>query len=380
MKDRYVIIIGLVVILLASGVYFFYTKKVIGPASPQALEEAHHSHSGSSQALQALEEAHHSGDVEKSIQLAERALSSTASTDGKNKEAHLKLVLASDYLRVQPDRGIDLLKSVAADTSYGTRYRATAISYIADAYMNGSHSPSVALDMIFVGEPYGSFLEKDSKGKPNIPLAVRRLYEYSTQLYSFPQAEYRIAEWYAKLALAARLNPSVRLTQPESEYIANIKTHLAKGDAALADFIAEREEDSQIGYAYWLKGMLLGNLAELTNDKTYLVQAEEAFRRSMELLRNPSSGIHEQSQSVWAAFHFAVFLSRNYGNERANDIKDLLVYLSDPKFDNFASRRYFARLAGSTEEFDTYDRENVLTLAKFSADFQALLKKLGWAL
>jgi hypothetical protein len=364
MKNRYVIIIGLVVILLTSGAYYFYTQRITGPVTYETVREVHHS-----------------GDFEKSVQLGERAL---LSARDKYEEGRLKLTLGADYIRTQPKHGIDLFKSMAADASFADRYRAKAISYIADAYMNGSRSPLVALDMIFVGEPYGSFLEKDSKGKPNIPLAVRRLYEYSTQFYSFPESEYRIAEWYAKMALAARINPSVRLTQPESEYIANIKTHLAKGDAALTDFIAEWEADSQIGYAYWLKGMLLGNLAELTNDKTYLVQAEEAFRRSMELLRKPAVSahghVHEQSQSVLAAFHFAVFLSRNYGNERANDIKDLLVYLSDPKFDNFPSRRYLARLAGSTEEFDTYDRENVLALAKFSSDFQALLKKLGWAL
>jgi len=360
MKNRYIIIIGLVVILLASGAYYFYTKKVVGSAIRQAFEEAHRS-----------------GDVEKSVQLGQRALSYASD---KNEEARLKLVLASDYLKVQPKKSIDLLKSIAADASYASRYRARAVSFLADVYMNGSRPPSVALDMIFVGEPYGSFLEKDSKGRPNIPLAVRRLYEYSTQFYSLPQAEYRIAEFYAKRVLAARLNPSVKLTKPESEYIANIKTHLAKGDAALSDFLTKREEDSQIGYAYWLKGILLGNLAELTSDKTYLVQAEEAFQRSMELLRKPAASIHEQSQSVWAAFYYAAFLSRNYGNERANDIKNLLVYLSEPRFDDFPFRRYLARLAGSTKDFDTYDRKNVLALAKFSTEFQDLLKKLGWKL
>lgn len=358
--NYYLIVIGLVILLLGGG-YYFYTKIIAGPVS-----------------IKELDEAHHSGDFEKSIRLGERAI---LETRDKSEEGHRRLVLATDYIRVQPRKGIDIFKSIASDASYGAVTRAFAVEYIADTYMNGSRVPKVALDMIFVGEPYGSYLEKDVKGNPNIPLAVRRLYEYSAQFYSMPMVEYRIGEWYAKTALVARINPNVKLDQPESEYVVNVKKYLKMGDSALTDFIASKEEDSQIGYAYWLKGMLLGNLAELTKDRTtYLSQAEDAFRRSLDLLRKPLSGSHEQAQSLWATFHYVSFLQRNYGSERASDIKTILTYLSDPRFDDFVFRRYLTRLAGSTEEFDIYDRENVLALAKFDSNFSALLKKLGWGL
>lgn len=372
MKINYFIAIGLVaIILLAGGAYYYFiTKRDVVPITinEKTINEK-------------IRELRRRGDFEKSIQLVERAL---LSASDKNEKLRFKLILASDYIRTQPKKGIDIFKSVVADTSYSAPYRAVAALLIADAYMNGSRSSSVALDMIFVGEPYESFLKKTSKGNPNIPLAIRKLYEYSTQFYSLPQAEYRIAEWYAKRALAGRLDPNVKFGKSESEYVASIKAHLSKGNAALVKLVAKhdsrKDENSQIGYAYWLKGMLLGNLAELTGNENYLPLAEEAFRRSMELLRNPSAGFNEQAQSLWAAFNYAAFLYRTYGNERADDIKALLAYLSDPRFDDFVFRRYLTRLANSTKEFDTYDRENVRALAKFSTDFQVLLEKLGWVL
>lgn len=361
MRKYYIIIFIVGVLIVSAGLYYFYLYL------PSRFTEAFES------AVISLK----AGDSQGAIEKLNKALP-LAQT--KKEEATIKNYIASAYLTIDRARAVQMLKDVAADTSYPNLERAFAVQFIADAYMFGSRNVDFAKDNIFTGEPYSSFLPKNislsESSKVKVYEGIRSIYEYALTFYQLPVAEYRLAERELRTVVQTKIgNPNARLAKPESEYVASAKEYLKKGNAALTDYISGVGGDNQIGYAYWVRGAVLGYLAELEKDSTYLPEAEEAFKSSLIRLRN-SPSVSGQNLSLWASFYYAAFLEKHYKISRTDDIKKLLAYITEPKFKNLYFINYLGALGGLDRV--SYDRESTLDLARLDPDFKHWLKNLGW--
>ncbi|MDP3948793.1 MAG: hypothetical protein Q8Q17_02490 [bacterium] len=377
-NQHLVIIVAIVAVILGGSVYYFYLQPVRFDFQKNLAD---------------AQNLHDQGKDREAVKMLEEKIIPNAADE--KSEAIAKITLAASYFNIDFQKGISLFKEIAADESYPGFQRAFAVSYMANILMLGSRGPSLWADAIFSGEPYVSFPEIPVPGQQasqvfQVFVGGRRLYQYASSFYPLPANEYRIAEWYAKTALAAVINPKYKPARSVSEKIANAKTHLQNGDDA---FVANLGilNDTDKGYAKWVKGETLALLAEVEKDQSYNQAAETAFKDSLDFLKSnagSSSARSRNSLLLWANFYYATFLERAYGDSRTSDIKALTANInetvSEQKNGKFGSNplgfiRYLTRVGGTdTDIADTYERQSALALAKRDANFASVLKEFGW--
>lgn len=369
-KNQYFIIaLAVLIVILGGLVYYFYLK-------PAKFDFR--------QAYIETQNLHYQGREQEAVKMLEDKVIPNA--PDKRWEAIVKITLAASYFNIDFQKGISLFKEIAANESYPGFQRAYAVFYMANILILDDRGPNPLADAIFSGEPYASFLTS-SVPRPKasqIFVGGRRLYQYASSFYSLPASEYRIAEWYAKTALHAVNNPEYPPLRSVSSKIADAKIHLQKGDDAfIANLILN---DTDKGYAQWVKGETLAMLAEVEKDSSYNQAAETAFKESLNFLKTNTepNTQYKNSLFLWANFYYAVFLERAYGNSRANDIKTLTAsineLISKPKGEGgpLGFVRYLTRIGRTTTNIDFYERQSALLLAKRDAAFASLLKELGW--
>lgn len=312
----------------------------------------------------------------------------------KSKEAIEARTAADGLMKSDADAAFQLLREGIANESYPSLQRGLTAAYIADVFMTKtSRSPAFAKQYVFVGDPFASFLDNSIQDEDRrVADGVRRLYEYSLQFASLlPVSSFRLAEWYSMRALeggeaAARSGGAEEGAQATDEAAeANrikAEDHMAKAEEALARTAKTARVPEQIGYAYWVKGVALGHLADMENSAELKTKAEGAFKQALEILRTsavlPKEG---EVQFLWARLEYATFLDKNFGDARKDDISGLLAdIMRSPNRPQLGFTRYL-KYIGKTEItfFDMKrDRENITSLAKYNTDFAVMLKDLEW--
>lgn len=318
-------------------------------------------------------ELHHKGDVGRSIPLLESLMSEVAN---KIEETNLKFILVSDYLRVNEQTSMRLLKEIAADEVNIAYFRGLAIQQLADLYMLGSRRATAA-DAIFFGDPYISFL--DFKRSSPILFGIKELYEYGLSFIDeplLPINHYRIAEWYADQLIN---EPDNYTKKEKSEFFEKLNEHISEGEKAFPHFIARPHEVSLVVYVHWLRGHVLGNFALLEDNEEKRSLADAAFKDSI-LFASNEPGIHTKKQLLWASLYYAIFLDTHYGQSRADDIKERLHFLLKIKdeFSDTPFNRFFATLLARTETEYKALREKIISLSLYDKDFAEMLKERGW--
>jgi len=366
------IFLTIALILAASGLYYliFYNE-------PNNFGEAR---------IKARE-FYLAGENQKVINVLEKEIKNATSKDA---EASAKSVLAGAYMGVDYKKGVALLKEIVADESYAKIRRARAVAVMANLIILNSRSDNAFAREIFSGDPYSLFIDETIPQKIN--LGVRKLYEYSLQIYPLPYVEYRVAEWNVKQAAIAKLY-NADIYPPTASidfYILRAKDHLAKGDVLMVNFpFFDHETDK--GYAYWVSGVVLGLLWELEKNDAYLKSAEEVFTKSIsELVYAPrATKSYRTLHEVWTRFSYASLLYRAYGDKRAEDIKKLtnFIVVEKDNFRNDKSGRHLGlsaylerigRIGEAIRGHSRYDYDNALALAKINPNFKEFLKDLGW--
>lgn len=284
------------------------------------------------------------------------------------------LATASRHIKAADWRnGLGIFKEVAADPAYPPLRRALAEQFLADAYLSGTRSPSVAKE-VFRGEPYASF---PGDGTAGYLLGTRRIYEHSLTLASLPWSHYRIAEWHADQLLndtgGSRIPP-----QERSKHLARISENLRKGDAAWAGLDDRLEvKRTRLAYALWLRGRVHGSLYALKRDVADREWANADFKQAIALLRKPSAGMKTRHLD-WAVLFFAVFLVDAYGEAGASDIRPLLGYLSMHQCSG-STVRFLQQLSSRPPEY-AHLTESLARLARLEPSFAKLLLESGWRL
>lgn len=355
-KNRLLLIIG-VTLLLVLGIIYWRSNRIL-TQFPAKVREAR--------------ELHHQGEIGKSIPLLETLIMQAPT---KREEARLKLILASDYSKINYQKGIALWKEVFEDSLYPSWQRGLALQYVADTYMLGSRSVRVA-DTVFFGNPYAGFLDY-AKSSPILE-GIRILYAQSFLLTgdisTFPINHYRVAEWYLNEILN---NPEKYPDPVTSEFYQMAQDHYTMGNNAMGSFLATQPDESQILYVKWLQAMIAGYLAAFAQDTNLRDEADTAFTRLF--ADNAHIDSHTRRQNQWAHFYHALFLHQHYGASRAADIVNDLDYLLSPELSNTPFNEFLAKLAFPGSEYKWLSK-NTVALAEYHPDFAEFLKTLGWKL
>ena len=296
----------------------------------------------------------------------------------KTEEAIYKRLSAEQIMKTETAKSFDILRQSANDESYPRLQRGLTIAYIADVFMNKTNrKPSFGAKYIFIGDPYVSFLN------PAIPdedyrtaEGIRLIYEYSLTFADLPVSYFRVAQWHVNRALEGGEMRAISVSQAND--------YLKKGDSVLARTQRTPRLSEAIGYAFWLKGLVLGDLAAVEGKPELKIQAEESFKKSLEILsKSVSKPLEGEMHSLWARLYYAMFLHTHYGNNRADDIKVLLGdIVTSPHRLQFSFNRYLDYLGEINPSFFDVKREKeqVASLALYNTDFAAMLKELGWTL
>lgn len=355
-KNRLLLIIG-TLLLLVVGIVYWNSSRTLKQFSKKVLE---------------VEKLHHQGEIGKSIPLLEKLI---AEAPTKRDEAQLKLVLASDYSKINYRKGIALWKEVFEDGSYSSRQRGLALQYVADTYMLGSRSISVA-DAVFFGSPYSGFLDH-TKSSPILE-GIRVLYEQSFHLAgnipALPINHYRVAEWYVNEILN---NPDIYPDPAKSEFYQMAQDHYTIGNTTLEGFLIAQPDESQVLYVKWLQAMILGHLAVFAQDINLRDEADVKFTQLFTDGAHIDS--HTRRQNQWAHFYHALFLHQHYGKSRAADITKDLDYLLLPELSNTPFNEFLTKLSFSSNEYK-WLKKNTTALAEYHLAFTQFLKTLGWNL
>ncbi|MBI2609905.1 hypothetical protein HYW53_01885 [Candidatus Giovannonibacteria bacterium] len=357
----------LLVIILIIGV-FLYTNFSLKPDLKPDFQ-------------QALSQAAELRDID-SKKAAEKFEIALALAKTPEQKAIAKLFIANNYLDVEPAKGMKLLKEIVADNSMPSMQRAFAIQFIADKYMLGLHSTKFARENIFNDSPFDSFIlpgnDKDTDAA-NIILkdrvGIRKIYEFATDTFPIPVANFWVAEWHARRVLMSNEYSNLPLVEERVEYIKKTKEYIEKGDLALPAFILHEGENSQVAYAYWVKGLALGYLYELEKKSELQIEAEESFTKALQILKSGSTD-YMKLQSLWASFYYADFLATSFGVDKKLEVKKSLSYIMEPRFFNdFVFLKY---LRVVKDDKDSYTRKRIMRLTEQNVEFKDFLIRLGW--
>src|SRR3989344_2255083 len=376
-KNKILVILGILIAVIGASYYLFSYKPAVVPKFSDSVREA--------RALC------YEGRCDESVAELEVLIAGAASS---REEVEAKTNLALSYLKSDIAKSMEIFKDIAANDEYSAARQAYAVEQIASLFMlSGQNREGTLPSLIFSGDPYASFVA----GKPdknNVPEGIRRLYEYSTEISSRPISEYRVAEWYARQAYYGKFDPKhLSGNISVKDYTDKILDRLQSGDAAKMQlFLGSLDE----AYALWLKGYVMGLLADVTGESRYADDAKGSFAKSLELLRQyqgPSSD-YKMSQILWMSFYYASFMAnhKEYMDRTAMD--ELMGYLNDknvmatrnPKTEaesnlKFGLMRYLER-SGQIDSSKSrgVGYQTALSLAQKESRFADLLKTLGWEL
>ena len=386
-NKRILIITAIALILILGFAYYLYYFQNFQKQAPvSGFEESY---------AKALK-MYYAGDERGAIAEIEKNLKDASN---KELEAKARITLAFAYLKADVPKGVQIFKEVAADSALPKGERAGAIKDMADLYMLGPQGVlnNQFLVNIFKGNPYSSFLNPVPGAAKETESAkyrrgINNLYKYSLTISPLAISEFRLAERDAKIAISLKDGAlAQKPLRSLGQIIKEGSDHFANGNLLMPEFARANPGNGPLGYAYWLDGEVFGLMGQLQNNKGYFAEAEEAFKKSIALLKAPSNFDGDSSyinfQLLWADFEYASFLAKAYGKSRAPDIIAILsdIKNTDPAGKSNSGLMGYLKWIGNDSVHNSgttisYDYKNALTLAKINPKFAELLKSLSWKL
>ena len=231
-----------------------------------------------------------------------------------------------------------------------------------------THDKSV-IEKIFSGKPYEDFIKKEDDKATGI--ASRRLYEYASSLSSpsnlLPEAG--IAVWYG--VEMYHLNQKKILNEEEKKQLQEYKdilklklTHIKNNYLPPQNYY---ENVTLPALLKW-KAVAMGSL--WLNGDASMGNPEQTFLQALSLPQAPWS----ISQ---IKFSYAIFLAAAYGEERKDDIKNLL---SDLYIPSSGTEFNWHMWLLNEKAYPTRSEDVLPLLASVDPKFKALLISLGWKL
>lgn len=308
--------------------------------------------------------------------------------ENSDQEAHFKILLAASYINNSDNpkirEGINILKNLAVDSNYSNGWRAVALDRLS-VYGNDIGF-KLSKKYIFNDGPFKPLIKENKLG-----IAIRRLYEWSDDLFPMVNPNYQIAHWYLVQLVEDRENKN--LSQDKyKEYLSLAKERIKKGETNFKRSPLWLYDWERLVLIYQLHGKVLGKLfllKEYNNKK----EIEESFKKAIEVYKEkfniaslpiPASKISAPSLKRLlpsTVFYYAAFLAETDGEFRKKDIKIILESIYDTELmkpKNFSFYGFLKNEKNSAHDKHYHKRE-ILLLANLDERFKDLLKQLGWS-
>lgn len=324
------------------------------------------------------------GQSSEAIPLLEKNV--TSATDA-GQEAVAKINLGIAYVGAgMPDKGIALMKEVSTDITYPLGYRSTAAQQVLEYYISGKDS-AFALNNIFTGVIWGSFIKEKNPDAKALELGVINAFEWVTTLApSFP-AEYTLASKYAVLA-----GETTGSTTARAQYQNLALQHVKKGDAAYQDALALNQRslqkdptivppfvDYRLGVGLEHKGITLAALYEQKVSGVTLSDVESAFADCLALLEKDPTLKGSLVSGIYARYHLAAFYAHINSKQYASKIVATLAPMYNTSLQSSNFYQSFLKIYGTDGiYYKTQDWNDLVLLSTIDPKFKSLLLSLGW--
>lgn len=362
---KYLLLFLLAILLLTGGVFMYlYFQSSNKPAKFKS----------SFQEAKGLLKRGSTGDA--ILKFEEAAKNAT----NENEAANAKLNLDFALLSADTSRGIAALKAFALDESMPPGYRATAINALL-IYLLGSKDVGLAVNQIFTGGKWQTFMAGAPPTLTGVDLAIRRAFEWSVELFPGYTAEYRIGWWYGKQIKSGAVKGK------EAEAAGDtIQKRIAAGDILLfqdekrlsslsSDVINNRFEPHQIaGNGYSIRGLaleglwLLGRVSEDT--------VRQSYEKALAIVDKYINDDRDLGTTLlYTRFNFAAFLA---GVNLQKNREEIVKILS-PIYGYISQSKAFpAFLRNEAQGDDAVVRKAIINLGLADPRFKNLLLSLGW--
>lgn len=284
-----------------------------------------------------------------------------ANAEGFKEEGEIKYRIAMSFgLDGEPVQAIKLLKEVAGNENYSKEIRAYSIQRIRTV-LNIYNTPIVR-EEVFKDEPYKSFL---SEG--DYFLTLRKLSEYAASFYPLGLSEVRVARWYSSEILEISEDG---INDAETEEVERLKRIIREKITSAEKYLSSIGEDGRVRLDQSEVEEEIGNvLADLylAGNKSF-GDPEVYYERALISASAPSP-------EAGVRLSYAIFLTKMYGEDRRENIEDLLNDFS--KEEKYTSAN-IARILENKENLNASYKNNILLLAQTHPEFKEFIKIFGW--
>jgi len=286
-----------------------------------------------------------------------------AEAEGYKEEGQLKYKIAISLGEGNnPLAAVPLLKEIIANENYTPTIRAYSVQQI--GHFLYSYNSEELKNEVFKDEPYRSFIADG-----DYFAARRKLFEYGSSIYPLGIPELRIAKWYSEEILRLQKLDGDENTQKTDEMKDIVRQKIANADRYLTSIVTDEQARSYVAEVLYRKANVQADLY-LTGDKN-LGDPEETYRKSLTI------ATLRVGQESSAKMYYAMYLARMYGEERSEDIKNILkdFYVGN----KYASTNTVRSIKGE-KDGKLGLKSDILLLARIDTSFGEFLKSLGWKL
>lgn len=354
--------------------YYFYSVKLKNQTSPSNLS--------TNRILQSMSGSYKEADsfytqrqYDKAIEKYNAALNDT---DSLKQEVLVRTKLAMATNNAGDSLGaVEIFKDIVDNPKYAIddeeikRAKSHAVSAMIGLFYQ-MNDRAVA-NKIFSGKPYEDFIKKEDAG--DLDIAFRRLAEYASSLSSTPDlmVEARIIKWYAIKVYDLKTETGISEEEKKfiPEYEAIVKSKLAYIDKNYGDdqnyYVNSKR--MVLPVLLRLKGIAVGSLTAAGD--TSLGNPETVFQEALALPQPP-----------WVSnvtkYVYAVYLAADFGEQRKNDIANLLSFFYEPPRGTEPNLQTLLLNELNGQANPTHTPKSLRLLASVDPKFKELLVGLGW--
>ena len=311
-----------------------------------------------------------SGDVEGAKHLFEEAKKRAVDRQSE--------IMSSFYLEVlnyqnDPMGALRFYKTKSLDESLEKQLRAVAVNGVLSFFIQNYGNVPAMLEMakseVFVGEKWKDFAKDGLQNRDQLKFAIRKAYEWSSELYSTPESEYSIASWYAD---------KIKHREVEGDavdYGDIIEKRIGRGDLAYMVLNYNEKVPSFFsGFNKILKGLALEGLFILK--RVDQKQVEDNFNEAIAILEADPGNYLKIQTAGFARYHLARFFSSASPRGNAEKIESILAPLYTAEGVGVFEFLKFAKDAKAFQE-DPH-RNDIIKMAKIDSRFRERLVAIGW--
>lgn len=266
------------------------------------------------------------------------------------------------------DESLNILKSLAADEQADPYYRAKAIAFLGNLYINLPQD--VAINKLFSGDMWGDFYQPGASNlgiADDIYLAGKNAFEWSFSIAPTALANYRIASWYIT---QLQNNPSLS-PQTREQYIEIAKERIVNGESIFENDRARGMDIAELQTIYIIEGLINGaGMYVLTQEPEFAARAISSYEKAINI---------DPLNALIGAYQLANLLRIAEGekqNERTRELLDFVVN-THKVHPNFFAYRHFTK-EGTDSHKSHLHTQHLIDTALYYPPFHDLLLELGW--